>query len=91
MNALLYLGIVLLVVSNMLIPPSILRFYTGAGSQLLSWNVILSLTGSATMLASALTSTDASIGQRWATALAGLLCGGVLAVTIAVVIKPRST
>ncbi|MEN0138410.1 MAG: hypothetical protein AAGC80_24875 [Rhodococcus sp. (in: high G+C Gram-positive bacteria)] len=90
MNALLYLGIVLLIVSNVLIPPSILRFHAGT-SQLLSWNVILSLTGSATMLASALTSTDASIGQRWATALAGVLCGGVLAVTIAVVIKPRST
>ena len=90
MNALLYPGIVLLIVSNVLIPPSLLRYHTGT-SQLLSWNVTLSSTGAATMLACALTSTDASMGQRWATALAGLLCGGVLAVTIAVVLRPRST
>ncbi|QYB07286.1 hypothetical protein I1A62_23815 [Rhodococcus sp. USK10] len=90
MNALLYPGIVLLIVSNVLIPPSLLRVHAGT-SQLLNWNVTLSLTGAATMLACALTSTDASVGQRWATALAGLLCGGVLAVTIAVVLRPRST
>ncbi|PBC47764.1 hypothetical protein CJ179_12635 [Rhodococcus sp. ACS1] len=90
MNALLYPGIVLLIVSNVLIPPSLLRVHTGT-SQLLSWNVTLSVTGAATMLVSALTSTDASMGQRWATALAGLLCGGVLAVTIAVLLRPRST
>ncbi|MFE7416920.1 hypothetical protein [Rhodococcus sp. NPDC057529] len=89
MNALLYPGIVLLIVSHVLIPPSLLRVHTGT-SHLLSWNVTLSVAGAATMLASALTSTDASMGQRWATALAGVLCGGVLAVTIAVLLKPRS-
>lgn len=78
------------VVSHVLIPPSLLRVHTGT-DQLLSWNVTLSSTGAATMLACAVTSTDASMGQRWVTALAGLLCGGALAVTIGVVIKPRST
>jgi ABC-type glucose/galactose transport system permease subunit len=89
MNALLYVGIVLLIVSNVLIPPSLLRFRNGT-SRLLSSTVILPLAGSATMLVCALTSTDASVGQRWATALAGVLCGSVLAATIALLIRPRS-
>ncbi|SEB43136.1 hypothetical protein [Rhodococcus jostii] len=90
MNALLYVGIVLLIVSVTLTPPSLLRFYDGA-SEFLRWTVTLALAGSAVMLFSALISTDASVGQRWATGLAGVLGGGVVAATIVRVIEPRST
>ncbi|MFD6065250.1 MULTISPECIES: hypothetical protein [Rhodococcus] len=90
MNALLYVGIALLIVSNVLIPPALLRFQNGA-SQFLRSTVTLALAGSAAMLVSALTSIDASVGQRWATALAGVLSGSVVAATIALVIEPRFT
>jgi len=85
-NGLLYVGLGLLIAASALIAPALLRLYSGT-SRLLRWTAALALTGSAALLGSALTSTGASAEQRWATGLVGVLCGAVLAATVALLTR----
>ncbi|PBC35467.1 hypothetical protein CJ179_48730 [Rhodococcus sp. ACS1] len=80
MNALFYSGLVPAVLTT----PSLRRLHSGA---FMNWVAAFALAGCATMLLSALTSTDATVIQRGAAAAAALLSAVILVVTVALVTK----
>ncbi|KAF0964929.1 MULTISPECIES: hypothetical protein [Rhodococcus] len=84
MNALFYIGLALIIVVAVLTTPSLRLLHSGA---FMNWVAALALAGCATMLLSALTSTDATVIQRGSVTIAALLSAVILVVTVALVTR----